>query len=196
MKKRILSIFTIIIVAVIIFILFPKTYVMSYDRIVCQSFEELYDNSDLIVKGNFTEYLETVYNMIDEGYKTYSFSVSEVIKGNDMSNILFAQRKEVSYSNTLKMTTVLDDDLFIEPNISSSIQYILFLDYDKENNWYVPATEPFIGVVDNDNIKLESHLFNNSISNKKYLSVIPIYINVKYELSKQIEDFSNTYTDW
>lgn len=173
-----------------------------------QSLEQLKEVSDVIVKGKYTEFIDT-WNMSrdpvdiqkeDSEYyiegKNYRFEIEEVIKGNPESSSIIVSIEALSRNSIDLRKNDYDlpdihyytytNPLFIEPDIGD--EYVLFLDYNNsiENfDYYYGAIEPFSIKIENNETKLQSNLISNKTRKQKESTIINvdgIQVNVKHEL--------------
>ncbi|MEK4567021.1 hypothetical protein MKX54_20295 [Alkalihalobacillus sp. FSL R5-0424] len=137
------------------------------DESLPQSIDEIIDNSEIIVKGEFGNLLKSenmIRNSADptiesdlyysEGH-IYDFNIGETYKGLDVDGIKVA----VTYGDGIPVmedTGEIIDEVFVEridyEEIDLTKQYILFLrdSSDIEENLFTPAAEAFIIEVDDD----------------------------------------------
>lgn len=192
--KKILCILLTIVLFIVVYLYRPETFHIKSQRVVVDTVEDLKNNSEYIIKGQFVSDIETVKINDQEDYRIYDFIIDEIYKGKPLNQktITVAQRKYL-YKDYSPMGRIsIKDELYIQPIINLSKDYVIFVKYDQNTDRFYPATEPFLAILDNQKLILQSNLITKNISNQKYYKGIK-YIQVKYDYQK-IKDFSNTFT--
>lgn len=212
MKKKIIIIFLLMVV-VVCFFLFPQKINVQYDIKAVDSYNDLIDSSDVVVRGRFKK-LDHEWNMRrDENdnpsdiYETigkvFDFEISQVYKGDidEHSSIKVNKR----YSETIYYTkdgTGIDsseitkdtpkiialDPLYVEPDFNK--EYILCLSYEKDYQLYYGSFEPYMIVVEGNELQLVSNLFNTNgeFKNTYKSGMKPVVITTHY--NNTLKDFS------
>lgn len=169
-----------------------KTLTVSYDFPVAADLQQMIDNSDYIVVGEYTG-LESTWNMarnIDnikeedlenyvEGH-LYNFKIEASIKGNIEDKSILVNHKYSERKNVFESNAVIDREgcILKEATESNKIsfeinsplfvepelncKYILFLSKDSHFGNYYAAIEPFSVKIINGNTVLESNLLNKT----------------------------------
>lgn len=181
-KIVIMVVCSVIGIALIISVL-PKKVGLSYDYPTASNYSELIENSSYVVKGYFLEFdhewnmSRNMNNEPSEIFETigrvYTFQVNESYKGHLLNNniLINQQYSETLYyedigKDTSQITSqhpkmIVYNELYIEPNTDK--EYILFLDYDKENDLYYPSIEPFMVIKDQNHLIVQTHLSENNM---------------------------------
>lgn len=192
-----------------------QTILAAKDFSTADNLEDMISNSELVVVGNYKS-LNKTWNMADnsenedeyvEG-RLYNFSISEVLKGDDIKNIKINHRysenipvditsgdEEISPEGILikeptsSETVVIEnkDPLFIEPDFDK--KYIAFLKKGDTGNYY-PAIEPYLIEFDKNNTaSLKSNLIDLDKSELSTVTEIKgREIVVQNEMDENISD--------
>ena len=175
------------------------------ENIAVDTLEDAYNYADYIVKGHFRSYI-TDWNMyrddeditIGHSYKKmigkiYSFQPTDIYKGdNDMDPFLINLKYEprIFYNqfgvledkNITNQSKYVDhkETLFQEPKYNQ--EYILFLNYDKDFDFYYPAFYPYAIVVEEQDLKLQTYINEPFVTSTYYINGREIVI--KEELNQ------------
>lgn len=212
-KKNKIYILFVLGIVVIGFVIFPKRINLGYSIKAVSDYNEHIDSSDVVVRGRFTK-LDHEWNMRrDENdnpsdiYETigkvFDFEVSQVYKGDidEHSSIKVNKR----YSETIYYTkdgTEIDsseitkdtpkiialDPLYVEPDFNK--EYILCLSYEKDYQLYYGLFEPYMMVVEGNELQLVSNLLNSNgeFKNSYKSGMKPVVITTHY--NNTLKDFS------
>ena len=206
MKKKIKYFIPIAILLGFVFYFYLRTEVIivQYDLATAHSYDDLVEHSGIIVKGQFVRFsnewnmARDVNNNPSDTYETigkvYDFKITDVYKGEVKDNSIlkvnqaFSKTIDVSqfHDNTSQVKAL--EQLYIEPDLTK--EYILFLEYNKEFDNYFGAIQPFMILVNNDQLQLESRLINtDGVFEKEYsIGLKRVIIQSRYN---GIQDFSN-----
>ena len=211
-NKKVLLVIVMIVCASIFCLTYPQKIVRSMDYPVVNSYQKMIEQSHYVVYGHFTGF-NYEWNMIrDENDnpsstftsigKVHNFEVEKIYKGNikDVSiKVNQCYNDTVYYDNIMPDTSeinegtpkvIVKDELYIEPSFTKS--YLLFLDYDESYKLYYAAVEPFMVIVENDTMQLNSNLIDGNIKTSTYSNGIK---SVKVETEyPQLYNFSDELT--
>ncbi|PWW42343.1 MULTISPECIES: matrixin family metalloprotease [Paenibacillus] len=185
----------------------PTDVNISYDFPTTNKLEEMVQESDIIVIGEYQDGFET-WNMLrdpnnsqkesEEAFvegQLYDFKIDNVIKGNvDGGNIKVNHRAAESltlkFSEDVEEQVTVSDLFYIAPKTKS--KYVLFLKQNKELDNYYGAIEPFSVTIDDNNfVKLNSNIIGSEGTSQEFqLNNVTVHNDILDSIEDNISGMS------
>lgn len=178
------------------------------DYPISESIREMVDNSDLVVMGQFKN-MDSKWNMARnpnniqepdsnlyvEGHM-YNFKVEKTITGKLNNeeikvNIKYSTERTYKDDDRSEFQAKTIDPLYIEPELNAN--YILFLNYDENFDNYYGSSEPFLILIEKNNI---AKLISNTVNPIKSYNEQEIEINDKKKvvISSEVAQIKDNIT--